>query len=52
MLIYRYRIVGTVPNPFAAQHYHFTYKTLATQKVSMLDALFKTVKIGTALNTN
>jgi hypothetical protein len=43
-------IVGTVCNPFAVQQYHFTYKTLATQKVSMLNALFKPVKIGTALN--
>jgi hypothetical protein len=33
-----------VRNPFAVQQYHFTYKTLATRKVSMLDALFKTVK--------
>jgi hypothetical protein len=50
-LIYWYRIVGTVRNPFAVQQYHFTYKTLTTPKVSLLDALEKTVKIGTALNT-
>jgi hypothetical protein len=36
--LYRFRIVGTVRNLLLVQRYHFAYKTLATQKVSMLDA--------------
>jgi hypothetical protein len=36
--LYRYRIVGTVRNFLPVQRYHFAHKTLATRKVSMLNA--------------